>query len=133
MKALLVSQKMLKSIWPMVSDILQSAVSLFDGYILEDVLDRLKDGRYLLFVAAEDKTIHAALVLQVIDYPQKKTCHVHLVAGKGVNNWIGLMADIEEFANAMGCEDIEFIGRHGWSKLIPEFDSPARLYRKALR
>lgn len=133
MKPLMVSTEMIAPLWGVVRELLEPAIELFNGYTIGDILAELQMGRAILWIAADDDhQINAAVVVQIVEYPRTRSCLIRCAGGKEVQQWVGLVKDLEEWAAALGCKNIRFVGRDGWSKLLPDYNTPARLYVKQL-
>lgn len=133
MNALMITPTLIDAFWPAVVEKLQPTIDLFDGYNLEDVYHSLITGDSILWVVVDDhKVMHCAGVCKYIQYPQKKTCLIRMAGGKNPDAWVHLLKDVEDWAIALECKDLEFIGRPGWAKLLPDYEMTARVFKKSL-
>lgn len=70
----------------------------------------------------KDEALIAAGVTQVRDHADgTRSCWVLAVGGSGAKAWRHTLADIEAGALRMGCNLVEFVGRPGWARLLPEY------------
>ena len=101
----------------------------------EDFIEPLSTGEMQLWVAYEDnESIHAAMVTQFIQYPQKKILRIISVAGEDFKwNITNFQEMIDSFALKYGCTAIELWGRKGWKKLLPEWKDAYTEYTKELQ
>jgi len=59
-------------------------------------------------------------VTEIALYPRRKVCRVWLFAAVDAPAWIaGRLENIEAWAKAEGCSEIEMSGRLGWRKRLP--------------
>ena len=100
----------------------------------EDFIEPLSTGEMQLWVAYEDNdNIHAAMVTQFIQYPQKKILRIISLAGQDFKEIKNFQSMIEGFAIRYGCTAIEMWGRKGWKKLLPDWKDSYTVYTKELQ
>ena len=88
LKAHLLDPDDVEYVWDKVEPILARVVSRSEGELeTEDILDLVTEGRMQLWIVAEDKEIIAALVTQIITYPQKKVLRLGSLAGEDFNKF----------------------------------------------
>ena len=134
MKALLLVPDDVECVWDKVEPILARVVSRSEGELeTEDILDLVTEGRMQLWIVAEDKEIIAALVTQIITYPQKKVLRLVSLAGEDFNKFKHFLDMVQSFAIRKGCTALELWGRKGWKKLLPEWKSEYIVYTKDIR
>lgn len=64
----------------------------------------------------------AAGVVQVRDYADGvRSCWVLAVGGSGARAWRHTLREIEAGAAGLGCATVEFVGRPGWARLLPDY------------
>ena len=100
--------------WAEVCELLQRALDEGGNmHSLQDVLDRVEAKTARLWVGRE-----SVAVVEILDAPPRKVCHVWLAAG-----------DIEEIVNEMepacaewsrgeGCSALRISGRNGWRRVL---------------
>ena len=86
-----------------------------------------------LWIVTEDKEIIAALVTQVVSYPQKKILRLISLAGEDFNKFNHFLDMVQSFAIKTGCTGLELWGRKGWKKLLPDWESNYIVYSKDLK
>lgn len=120
------------AVWKHVWPVIKSAVIQNGGYEEGDVLKLLTSRQGQLWLSiTEDNDIEAAMVTMIEVYPRMKACLLLFLAGRDVENWLPYWDQFEDWARAQGCNEIRFIGRKGWAKIKPDFDTET-LYRKRL-
>lgn len=89
--------------------------------------DRLESdllaGDGLLWLAVTEQEIQAAVVTQIIITECSKVCMIQACGGNGVNNWIGLIASIEDYARRERCDCVRLMGRRGWARVLREYSA----------
>jgi len=70
-----------------------------------------------LFVVM-DGDIKAAFVTQFSQFPSKKVLTVMFLGGRSMEEWLHLIAELEQWAKDEGCDSIEVHGRRGWEKVL---------------
>jgi len=134
LKAHLLDPEDVEYIWDKVEPILARVVSRSEGELeTEDILDLVTEGRMQLWIVAEDKEIIAALVTQIITYPQKKVLRLVSLAGEDFNKFKHFLDMVQSFAIQKDCTALELWGRKGWKKLLPEWKSEYIVYTKDIR
>jgi len=135
LKAHLLDPDDVEYVWDKVEPILARVVSRSEGELeTEDILDLVTEGRMQLWIVAENKEIIAALVTQIITYPQKKVLRLVSLAGEGIKEFIHFLDTIVlSFAIKTNCTALELWGRKGWKKLLPEWNSEYIVYTKDIR
>lgn len=64
----------------------------------------------------------AAGVTQIRDYQDGwRSCWVLAMGGSRAREWLSTLAVIESQARELGCAVVEFVGRPGWSRLLPDY------------
>ena len=122
-------------IWNNVKDIIsQGLVSANDLLNDEDVLNYLNQGLYTLWIATEpdSDSVVAAMTIQYAYFPKYKMCRIVTIAGQRMNEWIGDMYMLENWAKTQGCDYIDMYARRGWKKMLKEYKEDCILLRKKL-
>lgn len=61
-------------------------------------------------------------VTQVREYQSGiRSCWVLALAGTQAAPWPAVIHEIEEGARKLGCHRVEFVGRRGWSRILPSY------------
>ena len=69
----LVPSEHVLDVWPAVTDYVQNALEYTRGrYELEDVLERVENGEFLLWIAFDGERIKGCVITDMMQYPRKK-------------------------------------------------------------
>ena len=100
----------------------------------EDILEYLKTGYYILWIATEkdSDTIVGAMTIEYAYYPKYKMCRIATIAGKRMSEWIGDLYMLENWAKAQGCDYMDMYARRGWKKMLKDYKEDCILLRKKL-
>ena len=107
--------------WGAIADILQHAIPYTCGRMtLEDYRKAVEEDNAMIIIAWDPSIgeVYAAFYCEGGQYPHKKVFHLSLCAGRDINEWIHLYPDMKIIAKSMGFEQIEIVGRPGWSKAL---------------
>lgn len=89
-------------------------------------------GKQLIWYIREGDEILAAAVTLLLNTDAGKVCEV-VAGGREHGRWAQwAMHKLEEFAKAEGCSKMRIIGRRGWSKALPEFQTKYVIHEKGL-
>lgn len=113
-----VPSNMVGEAWPAVHHLLKSALDEGWGFEPADVFQRIAQGQVQLWVVEHDMNIKAAIVTEILDYPQLKTLNIWLLAGENFKEFREAIASLESYARHHGCKAMECTGRPGLQKLI---------------
>ena len=134
LKAQIVQPEDVEYVWYKVEPILARAVSRSEGELkTNDILNFVIEGDMQLWIVAENKEIIAALVTQIITYPQKRILRLVSLAGEDFNKFKHFLDMVQSFAIQKGCTALELWGRKGWKKLLPEWNSKYIVYTKDIK
>jgi len=134
MRFVIINKESINEYWPRCRDILEKA---FRGKVhadcVDDYYDLLKIGHLQLWIAQADDIVGAAVT--VIEQGSKaKICTILSCAGDNLEKWIALLdSNISEFARENDCDAIEYIGRKGFTRFVPEYVEDGRIYVKLLK
>lgn len=107
-------------LWPHVSGYIKAALDreASGRYALDDVLHLLLTQQAALWIAWRGDTVDAAVVTQIVHYPQCKDCRIWLVGGHHMRGWVTQIRDmIEDFARYNGCAFVSGGFRRGWLRI----------------
>ena len=134
MKAHLLDPDDVEYVWEKVEPILARVIPHSEGELeTDDILDLVTEGSMQLWIVAENKEIIAALVTQIITYPQKRILRLVSLAGEDFDKFKHFLDIVESFAIQKDCTALELWGRKGWKKLLPEWNSEYIVYTKDIR
>lgn len=111
--------------WPLVSALIEAACKRpgCDMRPVEVFAACLNgEAQLILGLDALRKVVVAAAVTQVREYPEIRSCWVLAVGGEG-GHWPAALSAIEAGAARLGCRAVEFVGRRGWSRLLPDYQA----------
>jgi len=129
MKTTLVPKEHIELVWDSIKGFAdRCAKYTFGRFTAEDMLHGLLTKDQQLWIAFDDKGIHAFWVTEVITYPQIKTLVMHFVGGEDFKEWqVNGFSELQKFAREMGCSKIESYGRPGWEKMWKDYGYEKRL------
>ena len=99
----------------------------------DDFIEPLTHGDMQLWVVVENKSVIAALVTQVIPYPQKRVLRLISLAGEDFNKIKDFLEMVEVFAIKCECSSLEMWGRKGWKRLLSDWKDSYIVYTKDLK
>ena len=73
----------------------------------------------------------SAIVVEIVDYPQRATCRIWL-AGGDMEELIEAEKSICDWARGLGCDSMEIIGRKGWERQLRDYKPTATVLVKDL-
>ncbi len=89
---------------------------------LESVLDDIEGERAQLWaVGAWGRDVEALIVTRLIQYDRCYALEVQLCAGRDMEHWLHLLAELERHARNLGCRFVEVRGRRGWERVLPDY------------
>ncbi len=91
---------------------LQEALDRAGTHTMDDLLERLRDGR-AQFWAHDD----GCVVTEILDYPRAKVANYWLLSGV-LGDCLALNGEIEAWARGQGCTVASAMGRRGWIKAV---------------
>lgn len=106
--------------WPLVSGMIERAYMKMD-LPMPDVLDWLKRGAGLLWLAVDHSRLLGAATSSIEDRPSGKVFRVEACGGEQLDLWKHHLAEIEGHARASGCGKVTLAGRPGWERVFPEY------------
>ena len=133
-KAHLLQPEDVAYIWEDVAPMLARVTSHTEGELEpDDFIEPLTHGEMQLWIAIEDKEIIAALITQVIPYPQKKVLRLISLAGEDFSKFKDFISMVESFAIRSECSSLEMWGRKGWKKLLPDWKDSYIVFTKDIK
>jgi len=118
----LVPSEHVRNVWPAVADYVQNALEYTRGrYELEDVLERVENGEFLLWIAFDGERIKGCVITDMMQYPRKKFLGCPFVTGDEFASWKQPMFEmLQRFARDNDCEGLEATARLGWSRVFKD-------------
>lgn len=108
--------------WPNVRSLVENACEYSGGrYGVEDILDYLLSGAMQLWVVMDKHEIVAITITEIVNFPRLKECRMLACTGVGMNEWVGLIVKIEDWAKQNGCSKITPICRPGWERILKDY------------
>jgi len=112
-------------LWKQVEKYLDKPLAI-DGYAYtsQDVLNSLINGKMQLWISwsRKEEKVEAAIVTEIVDYPQKRACRYFLAGGENMKSWFKKMKhEIEQWAKLNKCQQVELVGRKGWTKWLKDY------------
>ena len=99
----------------------KAAEYTYGRYTANNIYELIKDAEHHLWVAYEDDIFKGIVTTQVVTYPQRKLLSMHFCGGESLKEWKDPMLDLlKKYANDMGCDGIESVGRPGWGKVFEQ-------------
>lgn len=89
----------------------------------DHLLDACAKGQgQLVGIYDDEADLVAAGVTQVRDLDDgTRSCWVLAVGGLYARAWRHTLREIEDGARRLGCDRVEFVGRRGWVRLLPDY------------
>ena len=115
-----VPSEFVEEIWDFIKDLLLYALKYSDNkYTIDDILHHILQRNMQLWVIEDnDHAIHAAIVTQIVQYPNKKVMFILLVAGVKFDDWSHVLHNFILFAKDHQCDAIQGYGRAGWERRL---------------
>jgi len=108
--------------WAQTKEFVWPAFELFPGEVdSAEILKNLLSGKMLLWVAWEDEVIGGALT-EVYNYAEFSAVRVLALGGNDFESWQETLDTLlSDFAKLWNCKRIEFYGRKGWERRLPNY------------
>jgi len=134
MRAHLLEPEDVAYVWEEVVPLLARVAPHTEGEMEpDDYIEPLTHGDMQLWVVVENKRVNAALVTQIIPYPQKRILRLISLAGDNFQDIKDFLEMVEVFALKNGCTALEMWGRKGWKKLLSDWKDSYIVYTKDLK
>ena len=134
MRAHLLDPEDVAYVWEEVVPLLARVAPHTEGEMEpDDYIEPLTHGDMQLWVVIENKHVNAALVTQIIPYPQKKVLRLISLAGEDFQEIKDFLEMVEVFALKNECSALEMWGRKGWKKLLSDWKDSYIVYTKDLK
>lgn len=106
--------------WPLIKDMIQSALNRSETRRTEltDIYDGLLTGRWQAWVILDIRGIRAALITEIFETPLSKVANIFICTGEGREEWEHLFPEIVAAAKKAGCTHLVTACRPGWSRML---------------
>ena len=109
------------------ADYIQAAlVYAGHSHTLQDVWQAINNKQAAFFPLEK-----SAIVVEIVDYPQRATCRIWL-AGGDMEELIEAEKNVCDWARELGCDSMEIIGRKGWERQLKDYKPTATILVKDL-
>ena len=93
-----------------------------------DCFDDIQSGHAVLWIIIEDGLDVAFGITEIQTRTNGKVCVIRQMAGDAMRHWLPTIETIKEFGRINGCNRVEFEGRDGWGKVVPNVDRVGSIY-----
>ena len=105
----------------------------YGEYSLSSLYEAISDNSMQLWVSLDSfDTVEAALITQILDFPNVRICQMLMCGGREANNWAHFKEIIEDWAAQIGCQAVELVGRRGWKKYFKDYEELYTTLRKGV-
>lgn len=118
------------ALWPQARELLARSAEKSSESTIEEIEEALQ-GHGILWVNV-DQGVRYAAVGQLIKVPEGVQLYVWHGAGELHPYGMDTLLKAEEWARENGCASIEFNGRPGWQKVLPDWKVHSVTLRKTL-
>lgn len=115
-RAICVDPNEIGQVLPHISGLLDRALKHGGNINREEALAQLREGTFLLWLAASEK-IEAIAVTKLCG----DACEIVLCAGDDVSRWSHLIQAIEKFARDERRKCVRIFARKGWVRVLPDY------------
>jgi hypothetical protein len=119
-------------VWPLARPLILAAMQRGGISDFAEIESAVLAGTNLLWLALDDHTIHAAAVTALHRVNGDTLCTIVACGGRDHARWLALKSTLEDFARAEGCRAIRLLGRRGWARLLPDYQTTRILMQKEL-
>lgn len=130
---LCVNPKDVSHYWPRVAPWIKRAFERTDLGKFERLEKDVLTGGAILWIASSGDDLVSAAVTQIEESQNSKVCYVLACGGVGVNNWVGSLTFIENYAKHYGCDFVRIAGRKGWARLLRNYTTKMVVLERRLR
>jgi hypothetical protein len=115
----------IEAAWPLIEpDAVQMAERFPDDFPPGEIKKMAQEGRFVLWVVWEETTkeYFGVVATCVARKPSgKKFLIIEAAAGRDHDKWVHLIPTLEDYGRSNGCTRIEFRGRSGWARRLPDY------------
>ena len=121
--------------WDVLAPFFEQAIPYTCGRRdIDDVRDCVDDGNGLVIIAwnPDASEIYATFLAECLQYPKKRVMSLTLCGGGSIALWKHLYPAIVHVAESMGFDQLEVVGRPGWSKIVGADKETNRMFVEEL-
>ncbi len=109
-------------VFPLVRGLIESVAERSDGrYSVPGMLELFARGTWVLWIVW-DGDVRAIVGTEIYnDVSGMRCCMIRFATGREAKGWTHLLAEIEDYARANGCERLDMLARKGWAKHLPDY------------
>lgn len=107
----------IRGVWPQVRDHIKRALDRGSNYTLTNIYVGLRKNRMQLWTSQHGGYIEAALVTSI----QDGYCLLLAAGGENLEQWIGWLPIVEDWAKENGATEFRIYGRIGWLRRLNGF------------
>ena len=116
-------------LWPRLEPLVSRALDRTRDYTLDDVHQSLREERRQIFATWPE--VDTICITSIEKRPRRKVLIICWKAGRLHDDWRQMLQAVENWGRSLGCTRVEFRGREGWTKLLPDYKTEV-LYHKDL-
>lgn len=117
-----VDPKDVPTLWRGCETLIDAGFTAADMLVPDDILEQLKSGTRLLWLAVDqDQRIVAAMLTQLFVMRSGTLCKMMECGGERLREWKHLRLQIEEYAKREGCDRVVVEGRPGWARILNDY------------
>lgn len=121
-----------QAIWPHVEPLIARAARRTGLSHSADIAAETLQGRGLLWLACEGRTIRAAATTVLTRTDAALVCILTACGGEGMRGFLPLLDGIEAYARAEGCAALRLYGRKGWARVLDGYRARHVVLQKEL-
>ena len=128
MMSVCVDPKRINEAWPHFKHWIKDAIETVGLIEFERHERDVLNGKALLWLAYDGKTVHAAATTELIN----GVCEISACGGEGILNFLPLLENLEQFARDEKCKAVRIAGRAGWARLLKNYKVKSTILESAL-
>lgn len=109
----------LPSAWPHIKPWAAKAMKYHPFVDADDVLVLAMNGQLTVFVAIVEDRLSGVFMVELLRYPKRLVANIMVVGGRrgSMDGWLDdMLAAVEAWAKALGCDALQGTGREGWAR-----------------
>lgn len=118
---LAVDPPLVAGVWPHARAMVKRAIDRTALCNFDHVEREVLSGLQQLWLGWDGTAIKVAAVTQLVMLGDHKICVLVACGGSGRQEWLPLIAGLEQFARNEGCRAMRIIGRKGWSRVLEDY------------